>query len=90
MPSTFPAAAPVRGESFDCVTELLASCAVASVPVTLPAGSVPLVMDPVIWTPGTGAFVANAWVVAARIAYGAAASGCRGVISGSVPTVMPR
>ena len=62
--------------SLAAVTAASAICAVPRVPV--------------ICDPATVALAANDSALAARIAYGLAASGCRGVISGSVPIVMPR
>ena len=55
-------------------------------PVTWEPGSVAVGIEPVSTDPGT---IAALSIDNARKAYALAASGCRGVISESVPTVTP-
>ena len=76
--------------SLAAVTAALAICAVPMVPVKFAVGNVAVLMAPVICEPATLAVAANDSVLAERTAYGLAARGCRGVISGSAPIVMPR
>src|SRR6185369_15528074 len=47
VPSTLPAAAPLAGDSLDCVTALFEIWIVPMVPLRLPAGNVAVLMVPV-------------------------------------------
>lgn len=88
VPRTWPVTGGATGESFACVTALLAICVLPMVPVRFPVGSValPLVIAPMFCAPATVAAGDSASALAARIAYALAVTGCRGFISPSALT----